>query len=92
MFGKRKVDTFKVENILKEFLSIVIAGNRKIIIYPEVTKDGIVKIHTNIPGVLVGKGGETHNAIKYKMITEANAKDIEIVELKNFISNIENLY
>ena len=92
MFKKRKIDEYKVGEILQEvILDSIEPTDRKIILYPEITKRGIIRIHTNIPGILIGKCRSTLEHITYRMKTEVKAKGVKIVEMK-FLSNIKGLY
>lgn len=90
---RKKVDEYKVGEILDLYLSSLKSEyNRKFMVYPEITKNGVVKIHTNIPGIIIGKHGETINAIKGSLISHAKARDVKIVEMKHFLTNIDDLY
>ena len=82
---KRKVNEYMVRDILYQFVNSVTVC--KMIIYYEISRSGVIKLYTNRPGILVGKGGETIYAIKDEMISKANVKDVKIIEMKRFVSN-----
>ena len=82
---KRNVDEYRVKRILKQFVKS--CSNTKIVIYFEITGRGVVKLYTNRPGILIGRGGKDINAIKESLKKECNAKDVKLYEMRTIVSN-----
>lgn len=81
---RRKVSEYTLTYTLKEFIKNC---NSKIIIHCEITRRGVVKLYTNRPGIIIGKGGKDINELKRELKISANIKDIKIYEMKNVASN-----
>ena len=81
---KRTVNDFQIKCILKEFIKPI---QSKIVIHFEITNRGVIKLYTNRPGLIIGKGGKDINMLTKRFREECNAKDVKIFEMKNFVSN-----
>ena len=81
---KRKVNVFQIEYILKEFIKPI---QSKIVIHVEITNRGVIKLYTNKPGLIIGKGGKDINMLTKRFREECNAKDVKLYEMKNIVSN-----
>ena len=81
---KRTVNDFQIKCILKEFIKPI---QSKIVIHVEITNKGVIKLYTNRPGLIIGKGGKDINMLTKRFTEECNAKDVKIFEMKNLVSN-----
>ena len=81
---KRTVNDFQIKCILKEFIKPI---QSKIVIKVEITKKGVIKLYTNRPGLIIGKGGKDINMLIKRFREECNAKDVKLYEMKNIVSN-----
>ena len=81
---KRTVNDFQIKCILKEFIKPI---QSKIVIHVEITNRGVIKLYTNRPGLIIGKGGKDINMLTKRFTEECNAKDVKIFEMKNLVSN-----
>ena len=84
LFKRRTVNDFQIKCILKEFIKPI---QSKIVIHFEITNRGVIKLYTNKPGLIIGKGGKDINMLTKRFTEECNAKDVKIFEMKNFVSN-----
>ena len=89
MFKRRKVDEMFIRDILYQFVNGISTTITMIIQY-KISKRGIVNLYTNRPGILIGRNGEDINAIRNEMKTKANAKDVKVFEMKDFVINKED--
>lgn len=78
---KRKVDVYHIEEILRNFIDV--HNIEDMIIYFEITNSGIVILHTNKPGILIGKAGRDIGFIECQLKNECNVKSIRIREMRN---------
>lgn len=86
---RRKVNDYEIGDILKEFIK---PCDSKIIIHYEVTYRGIVKIYTNRPGIIIGKGGKNIKMLTERFKNECNVKDVKLYDMKNIVSNCGGYY
>lgn len=84
LFKRRKVNDFQIKCILKEFIKPI---QSKIVIHVEITNRGVIKLYTNRPGLIIGKGGKDINMLTKRFREECNAKDVKLYEMKNIVSN-----
>ena len=84
MLFKRTVNDFQIKCILKEFIKPI---QSKIVIHVEITNRGVIKLYTNKPGLIIGKGGKDINMLTKRFTEECNAKDVKIFEMKSLVSN-----
>ena len=84
LFKRKKVNDFQIKCILKEFIKPI---QSKIVIHFEITNRGVIKLYTNRPGLIIGKGGKDIYMLTKRFTQECNAKDVKIFEMKNLVSN-----
>ena len=84
MLFKRTVNDFQIKCILKEFIKPI---QSKIVIHVEITNRSVIKLYTNRPGLIIGKGGKDINMLTKRFTEECNAKDVKLYEMKNIVSN-----
>lgn len=81
---RHKVSEYNLCCILKDFIKNC---NSKIVIHCEITRRGVVKLYTNKPGLVIGKGGKDIDELKFKLKISANVKNVKLYEMKNTVSN-----
>lgn len=84
---KREVNEYRIKEILREFIDNITSVT--IMLHFDVTRDGVVHIYTNRPGLLIGKGGKDINMLEGRMVIECNAKCVKLHEIKNTLVNVD---
>ena len=84
LFKRRKVNDPQIKCILNQFIKPI---QSKTVIHLEITNRGVIKLYTNRPGLIIGKGGKDINMLTKRFREECNAKDVKLYEMKNIVSN-----
>ena len=80
---KRKVNEYKIGEIITKFVRELNVEN--MIVYWEITKYGYVKIHSNKPGIIIGKHGTDINRLSDLMKKYCNVKEVNVYEMRHYI-------
>ena len=78
---------FKVYQILKDWFEEFSTTYSRTFATFEITKKGVLNIHANYPGIMIGKAGERFNRYKKRLKEEVGIKKINLYEHKHIISN-----
>ena len=90
LFKKKKVyvDKCEIQSILQKFVNDV---KPKTFIHIDVKDNGDVILHTNRPGVLIGRQGRDFEMLKIE-IMKCGAKHVHIKEIMYVASNCKFYY
>ena len=77
-YAKKSYIEFYLKEILENFLEDIY----DVVIYFEVIKNRKIKIYTNRPGIIIGKGGIDINNLKTEIYEKTKIKNVELIEMK----------
>ena len=90
-FKKRKKykldEEFRAYQILKDWFEEFNTTYSRTFATFEITKKGVLNIHSNYPGIMIGKAGERINRYKKRLKEEVGIKKVNLYEHKHIVSN-----